>query len=133
MSGFNDFMSVNYASFNALTSAYDQTKMFTSVGKLVSMSISSVQQNAGFDATVNFAARSLASDYVVGDLVDVVVFNADKEEGVQKMGIAATTTTTSVTIPATWEAGDQTYVFLSCRRADGTAVSTSDSFSSVIQ
>jgi len=125
MSGFNDFMSVNYAAYNPLTSLYDATKMFTSVGKLTPMIVGGLTATAATNMVLSFTARSSASDYVVGDLVDVVMFNTTKGEGVQKLDISASTATASIPTPASWDVDDNIVAFVSCRRADGTAVSTS--------
>lgn len=132
MSGFNDFMSVNYACYNPATQQYDQTKMFASVGKLVPMSITTASVEYSGACSLSFPARSTSSDYVAGDLVDVAVFNKDKQEGVVHMGVVATATTATFNIPANWQADEECIVFLSCRRGDGTAVSTSDSYNAVI-
>lgn len=125
MSGFNDFMSVNYAAYNPVTAVYDATKMFTSVGKLVVMSITGFTATAATNMMLSFTARTAASDYVVGDLVDVVMFNMTKGEGVVKLDIAASAVSASIPTPAAWDVDDSVIAFASCRRADGTAVSTS--------
>ena len=125
MSGFNDFMSVNYASFNGATGLYDDSKMFTSVGKLQQMNVTSATGNHSANLVANFSARSAAADYVVGDLVDTHFFNIDKGVGVTEMGTAAAAVSVTVTCPDGWLASEQVDAFVSCRRADGTAVSTS--------
>lgn len=125
MSGFNDFMSVNSESFNPLTSMYQNDKMFASVGKLTPINIGNFTANKSGNVLLAFTARSASSDYVAGDIVDVVVFNADKQDAYVLMDQLAAANHAQFACPAAWEIGDVLMGFISCRRADGTAVSTS--------
>lgn len=125
MSGFNDFMSVNYAAFDAVGGVYQEGKMFTSVGKLLAMVLATLTGNHSGNLVVTYTARSAQADYVTGDLIDVVFFNQDKQESKVVSSIIATSTTTTTACPAGWEAGDVVTCFVSSRRLDGTAVSTS--------
>ncbi len=133
MSGFNDFMSVNYACFLPETSTYDPSKMFSSVGKLTQTGLTNVTPTHGLNIISNFVARSTASDYVVGDLVDLIHFNVVTQDAVVVSGLAASATTNTVATPSTWTSDDAVVSFLSCRRADGTAVSTSVYKESVVE
>lgn len=125
MSGFNDAMSVNYACFDPATGLYLPAYMFASVGKLVPMTVAGGSAEPGGNISVSFTARTLSSDYTIGDLVDVVAYNATKQDGVQKRDIAAVATSVTIATPTTWEEGDVVILFVCCRRGDGTAVSTS--------
>jgi hypothetical protein len=132
MSGFNEFMSVNYAAYNSLINFYDQTKMYTSVGKLIPMILGGLVVTKSSNIVQAVTARSSAADYVLGDLVDAVFFNATKGVGVQKLDNAASVTSISLPCPAAWDLDDEIYSFVSCRRADGTAVSTSVGVGSIV-
>ena len=125
MSGYNDFMSVNYDCYNPTTLIYTASKMFTSVGKLLQQSITSLTLSGATNLVANFPARTASSDYLVGDLVDVVFFNTTQGLGITVENLAASATSASVASPANWEVGDEVIAFLSTRRGDGTAVSTS--------
>ena len=125
MSGFNDFMSRNANCIDLSTMSYKVAEIVTSDGTLKQQGIVNIQQISGSQFTVTFNTRSQYSDYLVGDVSDLVVFNITKNQFVVNHDIPANVSSTNVTLPAGWVSGNQVACYLSTRRASGVAVSKS--------
>ena len=125
MSGFNDFMSRNANCIDTSTMSYKVADIVTSDGTLKQQSIVAIQPISGNQFTVTFNARSQSSDYLVGDVSDLVVFNITKNQFAVNSDIAATVSSTNVVLPSGWVSGNQVACYLSTRRASGIAVSKS--------